>query len=427
MRVRRIQRPSFIVILAAIPLLTGCVSDSAPSTDAPNLTASDFASTEPTPASPAPISQPRSVISAPAARNGATDVVVLTGAPSLPLQVDAQASAPAPALGTERKLLVDQLVGQINGRPVYADGFFAPMDERFRREAGRMKSRDWLIFARKEIEAALWDTLRDELLLAEFETGLTSEQRLGLLAFIDDVRSNVVSGNLGSPELARQRLLDTEGLDLESKVEDVTQREFIAFQLKKAIGNRVNVAARDIEQYYAQHPGEFAPPPIARFVIIRLPSADPSKIIDCESALAAGESFEAVAARLSTWRPDAGNASEAEIKDGDYAAAALFGPKPLNDAARALTPGHVSPRIDFSGDTYWIKLSALNQEPARSLYEVQREIEEKIRTQRVREEETRYFEQLFRRGSFSDVKEMTNRLFEFAAERYLIQGQAKKE
>jgi hypothetical protein len=364
-------------------------------------------------------------VPAPQSPDQPADVIILTGAPNG--APSASQPSPASAPGAERKLLVDQLVGQINGRPVYADEFFAPMDERFRREASRMKSREWLAFARREIEAALWDTLRDELLLAEFETGLSPEQRQGLVAFIEDVRSNVVSGNLGSSELARQRLLDTEGLDLESKVEDVTQREFIAFQLKKAIGNRVHVAARDIEQYYAQHPGEFAPPPTARFLIIRLPKTDASKIAECESALAAGEPFDRLAARLSTWRPDAGNASEVEIAEGEYASAALFGPAPLNVAARALAPGGVSPPVEFAGDLYWIKLASFDRPPARSLYDAQRDIEETIRAQRIREEETRYFEQLFRRGSFSDIKQMTNRLFEFAAERYLIQESLKKE
>lgn len=343
-------------------------------------------------------------------------MIVLSGAPVLPVPGTPE-SAPS---GDETRLLVDQLVGQINGRPVYADEFFEPMDERLRREAERLPPREWLSLARKEIESALWDTLRDELLLAEFETGLTAEQRQGLLAFVEDIRRDVVSGNLGSPELARQRLLDTEGLDLESKVKDVSQREFIAFQLRKAIGSRVNVAARDIERYYEQNLDEFAPPPTARFRIVRVPRSDPARVAEAESALGSGEDFASVAKRFSTWAPNAENRRDVEMTDRDFSRIELFAAESLNEAARALTPGGVTPRTDFGGDAWWIRLESIEEKPGKPLYEVQREIEQKIRAARVREEETRYFEQLFRRGSYSDVKQMTNRLFEFAAERYLI-------
>lgn len=415
--------------------VAGCALNRSPSANPERVTASDFAGApEDRPEAPPTTSAPpRRVIDAATARGGASDVLVLTGAPTIPAPASASTSppreAPAPPIpgGTEKRLLVDQLVGQINGRPIYANEFFAPMDDRFRREAERLPSREWLAFARKAIEAALWDKLRDDLLLAEFQSGISPEQRQGIVAFIEGIRKDLVSGNLGSPELAQQRLVDTEGLDLESKVKDISQREFIAYQLKRSIGGRVNVAARDIEMYYAQNISDFVPPPVARFIILRVPRRDEAKLAEAEQALAAGEPFDTVAARLSTWRPDAGNITEVEIKDRDYATAALFGPRPLNEAARALTVGAVSPRVDHGNDAYWIRLASIDQKPGISLYDAQQEIEQKLRTERGREEEMRYFEQLFRRGSYSDVKQMTNRLFEFAAERYLIQNPMRKQ
>lgn len=399
------------------------------------LNPADFATSTPgaSRAEPPPASPPTRSISADAARGGAGDVVVLTGPPSAPPVVpsigeagEEAVASREPASGRESRLLVDQLVGQINGRPVYADEFFDPMDERLRREAERLNPRDWLAFARREIEAALWDKLRDELLLAEFETGLSPQQRQGLFAFIEEVRRDLISGNVGSEALANQRLREAEGLGLEEKVKDVTQREFIAFQLKKSIGSRVSVASRDIQRYYEQHLDEFVPPPVARFVILRVPVSNETALADAESALAAGEPFEQIAARLSTWRPDQANTAEIEFT-GEFSEASLFGPLPLNEAARKLAVGGVSPRVDFGSDAYWLHLAAIDRKPGKSIYEVQREIEQKIRAQRIREEETRYFEQLFRRGSFSDVKQMTRRLVEFAAERYLIRGRPARE
>lgn len=340
---------------------------------------------------------------------------------SVPAAPAAVASAASPVDAATDPLNIDQLVGQINGRPVYADEFFEPMDARFRREAERLRAREWVAFARKEIESALWDKLRDELLLAEFQGALSPEQRQGVFAFIDDVRRDLVSGNLGSEALATKRLRESEGLGLEEKIEDVTQREFIAFQLRKAIGGRVNISARDVELYYEQNIDQFSPPPVAGFVILRVPLSDEPRLREAEAAVASSEPFEASAAKLSTWRPSDGNKAEVTLTTRDYTTATLFGPAPLNNAARALRPGEVTPRVDHSGDAYWIKLRAIDQKPGKSLYDAQTEIQEKLRVARVREEETRYFEQLFRRGSFSDVKEMTARLLAFAAERYLVQ------
>ena len=57
-----------------------------------------------------------------------------------------------------------------------------------------------------------------------------------------------------------------------------------------------------------------------------------------------------------------------------------------------------------------------------SLYDAQLDIEEKLRAQRTNTAELRYREQLFNRGSFSNIEDMARRLIEFAAERYLIRG-----
>lgn len=353
----------------------------------------------------------------PAGEIAPSDVVVVTGAPE---------AAPTPAVvparaARERELQVDQLVGQINGRPVYADEFFEPMNERFEREAARRNDREFIAFARKEIEAALWDKLRDELLLSEFQGAMTPEQRMGVLAFIDDVRRDLLSGNLGSEALASQRLREAEGLGLEEKVQDVTERRFILEQLRRAIGNRVTISAADVRLYYEQNIDEFVPPPVAKFTIVRVPTNEPSKVGAVEAAMASGTAFDDVAKQYSTWQPDKNNAHEVTVKGGVYAAAPLFGPAPLNDAAKVLSVGQTTPRVDFRNDAYWIRLNAIEQAGGRSLYEAQEEIERKLRSERSREEEVRYFEQLFRRGSFSDVKEMVRRLLEFAGERYLIQ------
>lgn len=413
-------------MLALACVLPACSSSDSAGTGASEpasravLSAADFQAspsdaTAPVPAQPAAPATPR-----PIAESGPSDVLVITGAPQ---PITAAPSPAKPATPVPASVVqVDQMVGQINGRPVYAAEFFEPMDERLAREAARVDDRQFLAFARKEIEAALWDKLRDELLLSEFESSLSPEERVGVLAFVEQVRRDLVSGNFGSEQLASQRLREAEGLGLEEKVEDITQRRFILEQLRKAIGSRVTVSASDIRLYYEQNQDEFSPPPVARFVILRVPTSNADALAQAEAGVASGEPFEALAARLSTWRPDKANAHESTIVKRDYASADFFGPPALNAAARALAPGQVTPRVDVSKEAYWVKLVEIQQEPGKSLYDAQTAIEAKLRAERSRDEETRYFEQLFRRGSFSDVKNMVRTLLEFAADRYIVMG-----
>jgi len=371
------------------------------------------------------------------ARNGRDDVVVLMGPPGNMGSAEesgvegkgseesgAEAGGGGGRVG-ESRLLVDQLVGQINGRPVFANEFFGPMNERLRNEAARLSERDWLVMAKKDIEGALWDKLRDDLLLGEFESSLTPEQKVGVVAFVESIRSDLVSGNLGSEAQANVRLLESEGVDLATKVSDISKRRFILEQLRRAIGDRVQVSYWDVRQYYDQHIDEFVPVPVARFVIIRAPQSDSEKVARIEAALGSGEYFESVAARESTWKPGAGNGHEMAIKSREYASERYFGPEPLNAAAIGLSVGGVTERVEFGGDDWWLLLVSIDQGPGRSLYEVQTEIESRLRSTRQREEEIRYFERLFRRGSFSDIKQMSGRLLTFAGERYLIQDRMK--
>jgi len=406
-------------------LPVACASEPAPNGGGQRLTATDFqgpippiTDEKPPEARPAPITgrtpQPR------------TDVIVVTGAPAMaPLRgastVSLGASSEAPP---SERLLVDQMVGQINGRPVFADEFFRPMDARLRSEAQRLPPREWLAQTRRDIEAALFDKLRDDLLLAEFQSALTPEQKLGVLSFIQTVRDDLISGNLGSEGIANQRLLETEGLDLEAKVEDITQRQFILQQLRTAIGNRVQISYRDVQLYYEQNLDQFVPAPIARFILIRVPLDEPERIARVESDLSSGTPFDEVARAETTFRAPAGGVFPVTITDRVYATATLIALPQLNAALQKLEPGQQTPRIDEQGAAWWAMLADLEIPPGKSLYEAQLEIDNLLRGQRIREEETKYFAQLFERGSFSDFKEMGRRLLEFAAERYLIQERA---
>ncbi|HVZ92960.1 MAG TPA: peptidyl-prolyl cis-trans isomerase [Phycisphaerales bacterium] len=421
-----------MLLIALAGFAVGCSSGSggtAPGTAEPTrpVSASDFAaapSDEPAPPEQAAPSKPTHTISE--ATGGVSDVAVVVGGPTTPItSPTASASAPGAKptdvqIPTRSKtFFVDQMVGQINGRPVYAAAFLEPMDARLRQDASKMSSREWLVSTRKLIQQAVADRLRDDLLLAEFQSALTPEMRMGIMAFAQNVREGIISGNFGSESLANQRLREAEGLSLEDKVKDITERRFIIEQLRKAIGSRVHVSYRDIKLYYDQHQDDFLPAPTAVFRIIQASTREEDKIARIEKALASGEDFAAVAHRESAWKPDDENLHRVVLQNHTLEGAAVFGPPALNEAAAKLTPGASTPRVNVGNTAFWIKLERLDQPPGKTLYEAQLEIERRLLAQREDEERLRYFSSLISRGSFSDIQTMIERLLVFAAKKYL--------
>ena len=354
----------------------------------------------------------------------AADVTVEPGGPEGAVAASAMRPEPAPpielaASDVEERLAVDQLVGQINGVPVYANEFFRDMDARLRAEAQRQSLERWLPATRQDIQRKLVDTMRDELLLAEFQTSLTPQQRVGVLAFIDDIRNNIRRGLGGSEQEAESSLLDSENMTLDEYVRSLAERQFILQQLRKELSNRVQVSFREVQRYYERNVDEFVPAPVASLRIIRVTGAAGASRV--ESALASGEPFAEVAARESAWRPDAGNLHEVEVDRAGLAATTFFRPEELNGAAASLSPGESAGPIELGSSTWWIRLDEVRREPGQTLYEAQREIEQRLRAQKLQEEEQRYFAELLERSSVTEVPVMVDRLLRFAAERYYAQ------
>lgn len=341
-------------------------------------------------------------------------------APAAPARTDA-VGAPL-ALGAA---LVDSMVGQINGRPVFASEFFAPMDARLRAEARSAPTREEWFFgpggrgggARDQIRGALIDTMRDELLLAEFEGSLSPEQRMGVLAFVQDLRGNLTSLAEGSKELAERRLLESEGVTLEQKVQLERDRELIRAQVNKAIGDRAYVAWREVVQAYERDYDKYHPAPIATLRVIQIPLRDEERLARVAAALGAGEEWAAVASRESAFNAREGGRYEVKVAPEGYSKTTFYSGEPLNEAARALTVGNET-TLDFAGSRFWLRLEAIDEEPARRLYDVQRPINELLYARRMGEEESKYFNRLLTTQTASDLEQMVGRLERIAVERY---------
>jgi len=382
----------------------------------PRLDVGGVGGTPPT----SPTSPTAPIVDARSARGGVGSIRVTPGEPEDALFVvtDAQDSAPANAVVDQ--VMIDSVVGQINGRPVYASEFFEPMDARLSAQAKTLAPRQWIEMAQKEIRGRLHDLVRDELLLAEFESSLSIEQRSGLLYFVSQIRDNLVSQNRGSEELLASKLQEEEGLTIDEKVEAERRKAFIREQLRNKLGDKAYVPWRDVELQYRQDEQIYNPNPTAHLRMIQIASDDQEAIDRVAAALADGEPFEAVAERESLFARSRGGAYNVDLTGENYRTSRIFGPDELNDAAVELTEGEIAGPIEMdNGKAVWIKLESV-EITGTSLYDAQLAIHEALRNKRLVEEEGKYFQGLINRSSLSPIQDMESRLLDIASTRYLI-------
>lgn len=425
-------------------LLGGCSGGAAGirSSDAARISPSDFqaATSEtdtPTGIHGEPAPAPR-IISAREARGGDPDVLTLVGRPARldgPPSVSDRSTRPATSPSTEGAqgwtgpqpivverdhtgIVVDEMVGQINGRPVYAAEFLRNIDDFLRAEAIEKTPQEWLRVASQLIQNQLLERIRDELLIAEFNASLSYDERVGLFAFIDQIQQGIIDRDLGSAARADERLRTEENVSLRGKAQEQFNREIVFEQLRREVTRKVQVSWRDIRRYYDQNQSVFQPASTARLRVLRVSETDRERM---ESVLNDGSSIIGVIERETTFRRPEGGLIELELGPDGMSGAEFFGPSELNDPARALGRGDLSRPITFNNAVWWLYLEDILQPEAVSLYEAQNRIEQAIRAEREQQERARYFERLFGSSAMTENQliQMRDRLIRFAVDRYL--------
>ncbi len=321
---------------------------------------------------------------------------------------------------------IDSLIGQISGRPLFATDFFEPMDARMMAEAQRSGDREFLLSLREQITAALRDTIRDELLLAEFEASLSPQQRQGLAAFVAGVRDDLVRQSGGSIELANESLLTEEGLTLDEKVEAESRQQLVRQMVGQLLRNRAYIPWRDVKRAYLRDFDEFRPPPIASLRVIMTPADDAALTAIVQQELAEGTAFAKVAEEHSIVFAESGGLQAVPVAAGGLGETEFFGDPELNTHATGLSVGETIGPIDWNNRRVWLTLESLGGTDI-TLYEAQEQILNLLRQERLSEVQGEFFQDLQKRGSLSSIDTMEAELFRLGAERYLISRQSQQQ
>lgn len=363
-----------------------------------------------------PDAEPAGALPPAVAAEGIVDVSAAAGPPRL---------EPGPAVPVESAVLVDAIVGSVNGKPVRANDLLGPMEARLRAKAAeRDITRDeWLRFASGEIDRELWTLVRDELLRAEAMSSLKPLERLGLQHFLNEWREDLRRRNLGSRALTAERLAEEQGMTEEQWLRGREAAALIRHQLDRRVNNRVHVSWQDVQLYYERHAEEYNPPPTAAFRLIAVRADEPERVESVRAALASGAPFaEAAALPANFFNPEGAGLREVALPGG-LESARIFDPAELDAAAKALKPGESTPEpVAFAGGALlgWIAFESLTDR-SRPLADraVQLEIVDRITLQRQEDERYRYLLDLLERASATDMDEMKTRLMQIATARCL--------
>lgn len=360
---------------------------------------------------PAHRSEPRTVMNL----TGDSDATMSVGSPKLDSGSEARGQA----------VILEAHVGQVNGRPIFASEILEPLDGRLRAIGLESKTREqWQRLAGKSVYDELIRRVRDELVLAEARANLTPEQRQGLVFFLGEIQKGLVSGSGGSTVAADEQSRESSARSLARETQDQLDRELIANEMRQNVVPRVAVPWRDVQMEYEKNLDKYNPPPTAHLRMILVETSNAEGVSKVNASLASGLAFSEVASA----KPNEFNRSKAGEFDreftGAYSEFKFSEVKEVNQAMQQLSPGQTIGPFTYRNNTGWVHLESIEQKPSQSLYEVQHEIEQGLREERFRQEETRYFDRLLKRGNVSKFEDMMARLLAIAQERYLPEGLA---
>ncbi|MEM6392736.1 MAG: peptidyl-prolyl cis-trans isomerase [Planctomycetota bacterium] len=317
-----------------------------------------------------------------------------------------------PALNTD-PVPLDALVGQINGRPVYAHEILDPIDDRLAALARQFPNEAFRQPAASVIAERLRSIIMQRLIVGAATQDLNALQLTRVRELVEVHRQELIRKHgMGSAALAEANLVQDTGIGLRETLINYRESQLIAIYSSRVVRPKINVTRRDVERYYADNYDRYNRPQrrdLRLIVVTRDTDRD-----EVASRLDAGEPFAEVAAHPGNlFAATAGQAFDQPITPEALSS------KATADAAFALGLNeHAGPFPD-SGMHYFVQVTEIQPAAQRPLKDVQLEIEQTLRQEQIRAATTQYRRDLFRDGIYTDPYEMASRLLIIAMKRHL--------
>ncbi len=403
--------------------MTGCKSASkaqTPATKMPSpkpvaLTPADFVAAQPTQSVAAKVPTPAAMPVPTPKPVPTTMPAMATPAPVAATQpAKASPVSPAHSLSATKAYQVGGMVGQVNGRPIYAHHVFSDIHERLADIGSRLPRGTFRQQAEQLLRVRLKQIVMDALILGEAEGRLTGQQRTGLFQFLQQERKKLIRElGRGSEALASERSRTTSGLTLDQRMEDRRREVIVQTYLREKLFPKINVSRKDIKRYYKNHEAQFNPPRRCTIHLIRTKDAYVADAIDKE--LEMGRDFLDIACdkklNSRTWE-NKGLFGEGITGDKP------FGNDALNEATLGLAEGECSKRLKVGSMFTWVYVAKISKGECKSLRESQLKIERILRQQQYSRLSDQYQQRLLENGSYNNLEDMLDKLLTIAMSLY---------
>lgn len=420
-----------VLVGAAAWLLAGCATDAELSQDVRDVGIADFSRPiqGPVPevvATPLPDVEPPSVTQVDHVTEFGDGSKVERKAVEI-TAVDPATQKPETQLvdeGSQRMLRIGQrwpvesLVGQINGRPIFAEEIFRQIEAAVQLAAQDPNPDN----ARKQVDAIVRNAFRQqvesELILAEAESRLSPEMKVGLLGWLRDLQETTIAQRGGTRASAEEALRDEMQMSVEEFVTFRKNAELTRDILRRKVEPRVVVSWRDVERLYSSRRAAYSPDPVYRLGRIRLSKeSQADKVETVRKMLSEGAPFAEVADAVGI--PEHGFWRNVGLRDGRMQLGDLT--EDLQKAIAPLAPGKVSEPVEQRTAIAWYSVVGTEAPPTLSIYDqdLQLLLRGEIQATQERIEQARYIQSLQKRWLGTSIAKMELRLVQMARERYL--------
>lgn len=313
---------------------------------------------------------------------------------------------------------VESLIGQINGRPIFAEEIFRQIEAAVLLAAQDPNPE----VARRKVDAlvrnAFSQQVESELILAEAESRLTPEMRQGLLGWLRDLQETTIAQRGGSRASAEEALREEMQMSVEEFVEFQKDRELTMDVLRRKVEPRIVVSWRDVERLYAARRAAYAPDPVYRLGRIRLSKELQAEQVEtARRMLAEGKPFPQVADAVGM--PEHGFWRAIKLADGKMNLSELT--EDLQRAIAPLRPGQVSEPVEQRTTISWYSVVGEDAPQAVSIFDrdLQLTLRNELHASQQRVEQERYIQSLRKRWLGVSIAKMEVRLIQIARDRYL--------
>lgn len=316
--------------------------------------------------------------------------------------------------------VVESVIGQVSGRPIFVDAFLEPIADQLRQEGLRLSQNDFIKSAQAIINKRLSEVVLNELVLAEAEASLSQEEQMGLLAFLRDMKEKTIAKAGGTLFGAEQKVNQEQEMTLSEYEEAQKNATLIQKLLYDRIEPRVIVSWRDVQREYELRKSEFNPPATVTLLRLQLSDTEQAALIEqAKTMLGDGVAFKDMVRLLSldefvsplgggAMRIGPGGLSDVEVNEAF---------KPALSKLKG-QQGEVTEFIARQGRTVWLYVEKIEQPPGHSLYDVQEQLIAELRARRTAEERDKYVRSLFQKGIFDELETMSRRVLMVAILRY---------